>query len=56
MRNELWIHEVVMKFLQLSFPEFEVNVFAEILTIWRFSIWPDTEKYSLLITHEGMPI
>ena len=39
MRNEPCIY-------QLSFPELDVNVFQAILTIQRFSVWPDAEKLS----------
>ena len=31
---------------RLSFPEFDVNVLEAILTVQRFSIWPETEKFS----------
>ena len=52
--------EAVMKFLPAQFPEFDVNVFEAILSIQRFSVWSNTEKfslkYSLLITNAGMPI
>ena len=52
--------EAVMKFLPAQFPEFDVNVFEAILSIQRFSVWSNTEKfslkYSLLITNAEMPI
>ena len=31
---------------RLSFPEFDVNVLEAILNVQRFSIWPETEKFS----------
>ena len=33
-------------FYSLSFPEFDVNVFEAVLSIQRFSIWPNKEKFS----------
>ena len=54
--KQLW------NFYQLSFPEFDINVFEAILSIQRFLIWPlaDTEKlslkYLLVIAHAEMPI
>ena len=48
MRNEPRIHtqDSYEFFYQLSFLEFDVNVFEVILSIQRFSIWPSAEKFS----------
>ena len=40
-------HKAVMKFLPAQFPWIDQNVFEAIYPgIQKFSIWPDTEKFS----------
>ena len=44
--NHEFTRETVMKSLLAEFPEIEVNVLEAILSVQRFSIWPNTEKFS----------